>query len=1169
MQDEKKTIEAYVANHRKKTSWLRLVICLALAVTLFTTYALIRPALSREICCTLPQHTHTVSCYTQVDGTEVLTCGMAEHTHTEECLSSVKLLRDGTSSQTTPLSAGTVDISLLYGDEQPQSAHPDGVSYYTHSTMSGYIRLEPHNLEEDPTDLLVTLSVPKQYVEKDSLHIPPFSTNSSDTKYEILPVQEDSDSYSICIRFTVYDKTQTLVLPFVLSFLDDVVPDNYCLPVTAQTSLGSATISPSIYKPMYKNWAITKFVNSNKLDAFSRDHAEAVVTPQEPDGNPYLDDRTYINFAFIVNSFTGPNCNLNDFRDASQVTLTDALPQYVDKDGVTCIAAFDAEKNPGWVLNSDEATVSKTYSGTNSRDVLEQIYNDQLHLRFPGLPLTPQQDGTLEAELTNSVQLTAVPSGEAPGETHPSAEDSLLFRLTDDPSAQGSFTKGALKGNIYDVDVYKTNPYPWSIALTNNGTNPLQHITIQDRKITENGNVVLEGLDEALKFVRIESNASLSSLPQGKTFADIVEKVTAYYADGTIQDYPITQLDAVGNFTVTFDEAKICAGYDVIFRDDYQMQTGEKASFIAYTVYRDPSGTHIPDGEAKITYKNTARAVNIYQKDDQSVFSYAVASHSYDMLPSTENLSLYKLTLCNDGTETFLGRGGNHVGDYFLYQLTLYGSLLEPEVKEYQDLRIVDLLPDGIGYDSIYLLQGGAFLDGGTQYQPEIVENYHNSGRTAVIFHMNANNLRLALKESSSHFVSLYFWVQIQENARTGTVRNDAYVVGDNLDEYRGSATKSADKYDLNNNGRTDDQVAYGSSDATIIAAQSIFAEKFIAPAGSESWNKQGLSLKTGDSFDYLLKVTNETSASHTGLTVYDTLPRPGDQNILGNASRGSEFAVTLRQAITPPEGYTVLYTTSSDVYEKPMDEMIAADIWTDTISDYASVTAFKIVAQEGTVLAGHSTLQVRIPAQTPSQLDAASMEILHQKPDYDQSTGTASHLDAVNSFGFKTDLAPSVKESNAVWARLPFAGFWVKKTNALSGIGVPGAEFTLSDAQGSTISAAVSDDQGLLHFRDLTEGDYTLTETKVPDGYKDVHLSVTVTITQSAVTGEYTVSLSGTHAGTGTSDDPLCIENQTSYELPDTGGAGSAVFYLLGAALVLSAAALAVTRQRFRRKTA
>lgn len=74
--------------------------------------------------------------------------------------------------------------------------------------------------------------------------------------------------------------------------------------------------------------------------------------------------------------------------------------------------------------------------------------------------------------------------------------------------------------------------------------------------------------------------------------------------------------------------------------------------------------------------------------------------------------------------------------------------------------------------------------------------------------------------------------MQIEQSARPGTVRNEVYVVGDNLDEYQGQTGGTADRYDLNNNGETDDKIAYAFSDATIIAAQSMYAEKFIAPAG-------------------------------------------------------------------------------------------------------------------------------------------------------------------------------------------------------------------------------------------------------------------------------------------------------------------------------------------------
>ena len=1046
-QYEIQNIEKYIAAHRKKRRWLRAMTCLAAVVVFATTYAMMLPALTREIVCPLPEHVHAEECYTRIEDpdsgetVQVLTCGMEEHTHTEECFADAE---DPPASQPeeTPFAAerasGSLEVSLLYEDESTQEAHPDGWTYWTHEPMEGYLRLEPSNLDTDLTDVTVTLSMPKEYVEKDSIQIPEFSTNSEITRYEILPVEEDGENYRISIHFTAYDKTQTLVLPFLLSFRDDVVPDNYVLPVTAAVSGGSAT-EPNLYKPRYKPWGIQKFVNSNRLNVFGNDGAEVVVTPEEEGGNPYLSDRTYVDFAFIVNEYTNAQCNLSNYRDACSVTLTDPLPEYTDKDGATHLAVFDADANPGWTLSEDGKSVSRTYTGEHSAEIVQQIYDDQLHLRFPGLAFDTLEDGTLAADLVNTVSLTAVPSGEAQGETHPTAEDPLQFRLTNDPSARGQFTKGALKDDIYDVDVYKTNPYPWSLALSNEKFQPLRHIRIQDRKIVEDGQVVLEGLDEALKFVRLESNQGGSVLPEGRTFADIVDKVAAYYTDGTTEELPVDSVDDSGNFTVTFDEDKVCDGYEIVFADDYEMESGGKAAFTAYTVYRDPENTHVPQGQEKVMYTNTARSENSYQVGEETVTVCLKAGHFYNMFPSTEKLSVQKLTLYN-GNGTLLGRGGNHIGDYYLYEIDLTGSLLEPDIKEYQDLRIVDLLPDGIVYDSIYITQGVdgyPILDGGSSYQPEIIEDYHNSGRTALLFHLNVENLQYVL--ANAHLAKVYFWVKIDESARSGTNTNYVYVVGDNLDDYQGSVGGTADIYDLNNNGRTDDTIAWSSSDANVIAGESTYAEKFIAPAGSDNWNKHGLSMKAGTEFDYLLKITNETAAQYTGVTLCDVLPRIGDQNIFATEARSSEFRVQLRGAIVPPEGYTVLYTTSTEVYGKSMAELAAdAVLWTDTVEDYSQVTAFQVAAAEGTVLGGKSSVEVRVPAKAPDSFDQTSMDLLHGKTDSDGSTGTASYLQAANFFGFLAKDLPAPKESNDVWVRVPFAGFQVKKVDAATGEGSP-----------------------------------------------------------------------------------------------------------------------------------
>ena len=125
------------------------------------------------------------------------------------------------------------------------------------------------------------------------------------------------------------------------------------------------------------------------------------------------------------------------------------------------------------------------------------------------------------------------------------------------------------------------------------------------------------------------------------------------------------------------------------------------------------------------------------------------------------------------------------------------------------------------------------------------------------------------------------------------------------------------------------------------------------------------------------------------------------------------------------------------------------------------------------------------------------------------------------------------------------------------SGDGIAGAEFTLSNADGTVIQTSISDQQGFLAFRNLTEGIYTLTETKVPAGYTDCKTSLTVTIKQHPVTMEYELIFSGSSTGAGTGADPLRIENYSGYELPNTGGDGTSQYIMGGILLVTGAASL------------
>lgn len=146
------------------------------------------------------------------------------------------------------------------------------------------------------------------------------------------------------------------------------------------------------------------------------------------------------------------------------------------------------------------------------------------------------------------------------------------------------------------------------------------------------------------------------------------------------------------------------------------------------------------------------------------------------------------------------------------------------------------------------------------------------------------------------------------------------------------------------------------------------------------------------------------------------------------------------------------------------------------------------------------------------------------------------------------------------------------------------GAEFTLSkklaDNTLQTISVVKSDDGTVFTFSGLDDGTYVLSETKYPTGYNQID-DITFTISADhTITWEYgdgtgrnniLTTLSGnkvTGEITFTSDKSngqlsADIINNKGTTLPETGGMGTTIFYVVGVILVLGAVVLLITKKR------
>lgn len=110
---------------------------------------------------------------------------------------------------------------------------------------------------------------------------------------------------------------------------------------------------------------------------------------------------------------------------------------------------------------------------------------------------------------------------------------------------------------------------------------------------------------------------------------------------------------------------------------------------------------------------------------------------------------------------------------------------------------------------------------------------------------------------------------------------------------------------------------------------------------------------------------------------------------------------------------------------------------------------------------------------------------------------------------------------------------------------GLAGAEFTLTDSEGIVIATATSGEDGYAVIDGLDAGTYYLTEIKAPEGYVKSDTPLTIIIPKDA-DGENVVSVSFANS-----------------QIPHTGGTGTLMFTIGGAAIIATAGVLLLVSRK------
>lgn len=144
-------------------------------------------------------------------------------------------------------------------------------------------------------------------------------------------------------------------------------------------------------------------------------------------------------------------------------------------------------------------------------------------------------------------------------------------------------------------------------------------------------------------------------------------------------------------------------------------------------------------------------------------------------------------------------------------------------------------------------------------------------------------------------------------------------------------------------------------------------------------------------------------------------------------------------------------------------------------------------------------------------------------------------------------------------------AQFQLKKgDDVIKLIAVAGQENTYRPAKADemnsgAITEVTTPEGGVIHFTGLAEGTYQLVETAAPEGYNKVTEPITVTIeatyNDDGTLQSWSVNSDGNHA--------VEVVNHAGTLLPGTGGIGTVVFTVAGAAIVIAGAAWYISRRK------
>ncbi len=379
------------------------------------------------------------------------------------------------------------------------------------------------------------------------------------------------------------------------------------------------------------------------------------------------------------------------------------------------------------------------------------------------------------------------------------------------------------------------------------------------------------------------------------------------------------------------------------------------------------------------------------------------------------------------------------------------------------------------------------------------------------------------------------------------------------------------DSDDLNGNGNTIETLIKSGNKYTVLTDSSLVVTKSVKGNLDKNFSNMGL-VNPGGNIDYQINIGKRNSSQAIEKFEYiDVLPSVDDLGISDNIARNSKFTPVMEGPIIIPDEWkdkvTVSYSKSKNPtryslyyqsdysngaaqYTNPVTAENPGWMLKEGVGNWSEIHSYAIRLNDGVIWSNITdfsfTFNMRAPTVDELKANGEST-ILADNVIGDPTTISEKNRTAWNSFAYRENNLQMIEPLKVGVTMTNYTGeiYLLKYLNEnslseqpkidseyrlLNEKGLKGAEFNLVDSDGKIVVQATTNDQGQIHFKNVWFGDYTLIETKAPEGYELFKEPIKVSVSSSSNNG-IGIAFAG--------DDPITV-------LPDAGGEGGPLLTLI-----------------------